>query len=221
MLIVEDDAHYARIMMDLAKDGGFKVLVAHRGADALALARAHRPTAISLDIFLPDMLGWTVLSQLKQDPTTRHIPVQIVTLDEDRHHGLARGAFSFVHKPTTTAGLEGAFARIKDYANSRRKRLLLVEDDEAERLGVTELLSHDDIEIVAAPTGTSALAQLRENPVDCVVLDLKLPDMSGFDVLEEIATIRRCGTSRWWSLRAGSCRRTRMRGCIPWRAAWW
>ena len=107
VLIVEDDANFARIMMATAKDEGFKVLIAQRGADALALARAHLPTAISLDIFLPDMLGWTVLSQLKQDPATRHIPVQIVTLDEDRHHGLARGAFSFLHKPATPGGSGG------------------------------------------------------------------------------------------------------------------
>jgi len=186
VLIVEDDAHYARIMMAAAKEQGFKVLVAQRGADALALARAHRPTAISLDIFLPDMLGWTVLSQLKQDPATRHIPVQIVTLDEDRHHGLARGAFAFVHKPASTEFLGDAFARIKDYAAPRRKRLLLVEDDEAERKGVSELLDSADIEITAAATGGAALAQLRESPADCVVLDLKLPDMSGFEVLERI-----------------------------------
>jgi HAMP domain-containing protein/CheY-like chemotaxis protein len=186
VLIVEDDPHYSRVMVDLAKGEGFKVLVAHRGADALALARAHHPTAISLDIFLPDMLGWTVLSQLKQDPATRHIPVQIVTLDEDRHHGLARGAFSFVQKPTTTEGLENAFARIKGYAKSRRKRLLLVEDNDAERQGVAELLGSDDIEIMTADTGASALLQLRDNSIDCVVLDLKLPDMSGFEVLERI-----------------------------------
>jgi HAMP domain-containing protein/signal transduction histidine kinase/DNA-binding response OmpR family regulator len=186
VLIVEDDVHYARVMMAAAKQRGFKVLVAQRGADGLALARAHRPTAISLDIFLPDMLGWTVLSQLKQDPATRHIPVQIVTLDEDRNHGLARGAFAFVPKPATADNLENAFARIKDYAAPRRKRLLLVEDDEAERKGVSELLSHADIEITAADSGESALAQLRAAPVDCVVLDLKLPDMSGFEVLEKI-----------------------------------
>jgi len=186
VLIVEDDPHYSRVMVDLARDEGFKVLVAHRGADALALARAHHPTAISLDIFLPDMLGWTVLSQLKQDPTTRHIPVQIVTLDEDRHHGLARGAFSFVQKPTTPEELENAFARIKGYAKSRRKRLLLVEDDEAERNSVAELLGSDDIEIMAADTGERALLQMRDNAIDCVVLDLKLPDMSGFEVLERI-----------------------------------
>ena len=112
-------------------DNGFKVLVAMRGADALDLAKQYQPTAVSLDVFLPDMLGWTVLSQLKQNPLTRHIPVQIVTLDEDRQHGLARGAFSFVTKPTTTEGLSSALGRIKDYAAPRRKRLLLVEDNEA------------------------------------------------------------------------------------------
>ena len=186
VLIVEDDPHYARIMMSAAKEHGFKVLVAQRGTDALTLAQLHLPTAISLDIFLPDMLGWTVLSQLKQDPATRHIPVQIVTLDEDRNHGLARGAFAYVQKPITPEGLEGAFGRIKDYAAPRRKRLLLVEDDEAERKGVAELLSHSDIEITTADTGEAAMARMREEPVDCVVLDLKLPDMSGFEVLEKI-----------------------------------
>jgi HAMP domain-containing protein/signal transduction histidine kinase/DNA-binding response OmpR family regulator len=186
VLIVEDDPHFARLMVGAAKDKGFKVLVATRGTEALALARAHHPTAISLDIFLPDMLGWTVLSQLKQDPATRHIPVQIVTLDEDRHHGLARGAFSFVQKPASTEGLEEAFARIKGYSSPRRKRLLIVEDDEVERNSVAELLSHEDIEIASAATGSEALEKLRHDQVDCVVLDLKLPDMSGFEVLETI-----------------------------------
>jgi hypothetical protein len=185
-LIVEDDPHFARVMVTAAKEQGFKVLVCHRGAEALALARTHVPTAISLDIFLPDMLGWTVLSQLKQDPATRHIPVQIVTLDEDRQHGLSRGAFAFVQKPASPQGLEGAFARIKDYAAPRRKRLLLVEDDAAERSSVAELLSHSDVEIASAETGEVALAALRDQPVDCVVLDLRLPDMSGFEVLERI-----------------------------------
>jgi HAMP domain-containing protein/CheY-like chemotaxis protein/signal transduction histidine kinase len=186
VLIVEDDAHYARTMMAAAKEQGFKVLVAQRGAEALELARAHLPTAISLDIFLPDMLGWTVLTQLKQDPATRHIPVQIVTLDEDRHHGLAHGAFAFVQKPTTPEGLEGAFARIKDYAAPRRKRLLVVEDDRAERDSVSALLESSDIEIMTADTGEAAIASLRAQPADCVVLDLRLPDMSGFEVLEMI-----------------------------------
>jgi HAMP domain-containing protein/CheY-like chemotaxis protein len=186
LLIVEDDPHYARSVVELAREKGFKVLVAMRGSDALELAKQYQPTAISLDIFLPDMLGWTVLSQLKQNPLTRHIPVQIITLDEDRQHGLARGAFSFVTKPTSTEGVEAALARIQDYAKPRRKRLLVVEDDRAEQTSIAELLGHDDIEIVAAGTGTEALSTLRQEPCDCVVLDLRLPDMSGFEVLEEL-----------------------------------
>ncbi|MBV9428373.1 MAG: response regulator, partial [Bradyrhizobiaceae bacterium] len=186
LLIVEDDPHYARVIVDLARDRGFKVLVAMRGADALELARQYQPTAVSLDVFLPDMLGWTVLSQLKQNPATRHIPVQIITLDEDRRHGLARGAFSFVTKPTTQEGLKEALARIKEYAKPRRKRLLVVEDNPAEQMGITELLGYDDIEIVTVGTGAEALAALRQQLCDCVVLDLRLPDMSGFDVLQQI-----------------------------------
>src|SRR5947208_11788453 len=147
LLIVEDDPHYARIMFDLAREKGFKVLVAMRGADALDLAKQYQPTAVSLDVFLPDMLGWTVLSQLKQSPLTRHIPVQIITMDEDRQHGLARGAFSFVTKPTSTDGVKSALARIQEYANPRRKRLLVVEDNPDEQMSIAELLGHDDIEI--------------------------------------------------------------------------
>jgi CheY-like chemotaxis protein/HAMP domain-containing protein/signal transduction histidine kinase len=186
LLIVEDDPHYARVLVDLAHDHGLKVLVAMRGADALALAREYQPSAVSLDVFLPDMLGWTVLSQLKQNPATRHIPVQIVTLDEDRQHGLARGAFSFLTKPMTTEGLAEAFGKITEYVKPRRKKLLVVEDNAAERLSITELLGHDDIDIVTVETGGEAIATLREMPADCVVLDLRLPDMSGFEVLERI-----------------------------------
>jgi HAMP domain-containing protein/CheY-like chemotaxis protein/signal transduction histidine kinase len=186
LLIVEDDPHYARILVNLAREKGFKVLIAMRGADALDLAKQYQPTAVSLDVFLPDMLGWTVLSQLKQNPLTRHIPVQIITLDEDRQHGMARGAFSFVSKPTSPEGVEAALARIKEYAKPRRKRLLVVEDDRAEQMTIAELLGHDDIEIVAAGTGSEALNILRQEPCDCVVLDLRLPDMSGFEVLEAL-----------------------------------
>jgi HAMP domain-containing protein/CheY-like chemotaxis protein/signal transduction histidine kinase len=186
LLIVEDDPHYARIIADLARDAGLKVLVAMTGTEALSLAQEYEPTAVSLDVFLPDMLGWTVLSQLKQNPATRHIPVQVVTLDEDRQHGLARGAFSFVTKPTTTEGLEAALTRLREYAKPRRKRLLIVEDSPAEQLGIKELLGHDDIEILAVETGKAALDVLRASTCDCVVLDLRLPDMSGFELLDEI-----------------------------------
>ena len=186
LLIVEDDPHYARVIMDLAREKGFKVLVSMRGADALDLAKQFQPSAVSLDVFLPDMLGWSVLSQLKQNPLTRHIPVQIITLDEDKQHALASGAFSFVTKPTTTEGVDAALSRIKEYAQPRRKRLLVVEDNAAEQISITELLGHDDIEIVTVGTGGDALSTLRNDPCDCVVLDLRLPDMTGFEVLEKI-----------------------------------
>ncbi len=186
LLIVEDDPHYCRVLVDLARDRGFKVLVAMRGADALELAKQYQPSAVSLDVFLPDMLGWSVLSQLKQNPLTRHIPVQIITLDEDKHHGLARGAFSFVTKPTTTEGVEAALRRIKEYSEPRRKRLLVVEDNLAEQMSISELLGYDDVEIETAGTGRAALESLRRKPADCVVLDLRLPDMTGFEVLEEL-----------------------------------
>ncbi len=186
LLIVEDDPHYARILRDLSREKGFKVLLATRGAEALALAREFHPAAVSLDVFLPDMLGWTVLNHLKQDPATRHIPVQMLTLDEDKGHGMARGAFAFITKPITTEGLDAAITRIKEYAAPRRKRLLVVEDNPAEQLSIRELLGDEDIDVAVATTGREALAALHQEPYDCVVLDLRLPDMSGFEVLEQL-----------------------------------
>jgi CheY-like chemotaxis protein len=184
LLIVEDDPHYARVLRDLSRDKGFKVLVAQRGAEALVLARECHPTAVSLDVFLPDMLGWTVLNHLKQDPATRHIPVQMLTLDEDRQNGLARGAFAFVTKPTTPEGLESALTRIKEYSSPRRKRLLVVEDNPAEQLSIKELLGYDDVDVVVVASGAEAIQAVSDQSFDCVVLDLRLPDISGFEVLE-------------------------------------
>jgi len=189
LLIVEDDPHYARVLVDLARDKGLKVLVAMRGAEALALAREYKPTAVSLDVFLPDMLGWTVLNHLKQDPSTRHIPVQMLTLDEDRQHGLARGAFAFVTKPTTPEAIEQALLKIKEYASPRRKRLLVVEDNPAEQLSIRELLGYEDIDVKTVGNGKEALETIQGEQFDCCVLDLRLPDMSGFDVLERLSSM--------------------------------
>ncbi|MEO7597634.1 MAG: response regulator, partial [Opitutus sp.] len=186
LLIVEDDPHYARVLLGLAREKGFKGIVASRGNAALTLARQYQPTAITLDVFLPDMLGWTVLNNLKLSPTTRHIPVQIISVDDERSHALARGAFSYTVKPTTTQGLEECFDRIKKFVEPHLKRLLIVEDNDIERAGIVELLRHDDIEIVTAGSGSEALNQLLDQPFDCCVLDLRLPDMTGFELLDKL-----------------------------------
>jgi len=186
LLIVEDDPHYGRVLLNLARDCGFKVVVAKNGADALQMAHRYHPTAIVLDVFLPDMLGWTVLNQLKRDPATRHIPVQILTVEEERQYGLERGAFSFMNKQATTEGLETALRRIKDFAASKVRKLLVVEDNPAEQMSIAELLGSDDVQITTAGSGAEALELLRDGSFDCVVLDLHLPDTSGFALLGEI-----------------------------------
>src|SRR2546427_4625496 len=116
---------------------------------------------------------------LKQDPSTRHIPVQMLTLDEDRQHGLARGAFAFVTKPSTPQGLDAALSRIREYSTPRRKKLLVVEDNPVEQFSIKELLGYDDIDTEIVSTGQEALAAVNGQRFDCVVLDLRLPDMSG------------------------------------------
>ena len=186
VLIVEDEASYARMLVEGAHAQGFKVLVAQNGTDALALARKYLPSAVTLDVFLPDMLGWTVLSQLKHDPATRHIPVQVLTVEEERQYGLERGAFSFMTKPSTTEGLQNVFRRIQEFIAPRTRELLVVEDDAAEQMSIEALVAADDINITTAGSGERALELMRERKFDCVILDLKLPDISGFDLLSEI-----------------------------------
>jgi HAMP domain-containing protein/signal transduction histidine kinase/DNA-binding response OmpR family regulator len=186
LLIVDDDPHYARVLLGLARDKGFKGIVANRGQSALLLAKQYRPTAITLDVFLPDMLGWTVLNNLKLDPATRHIPVQMLSVEEERQHGLSHGAFSYLVKPATTEDLESAFERIKSYVRPHKKRLLVIEDNDLERDSIVELVHHDDIDVAAVGTGVEALNILSSGEFDCCVVDLRLPDMSGFELLERM-----------------------------------
>jgi CheY-like chemotaxis protein/signal transduction histidine kinase len=186
LLIVDDDPHYARILLGLARDKGFKGIVTSRGQTAIALAKQYRPTAVTLDVFLPDMLGWTVLNSLKLDPATRHIPVQMLSVEEERQHGLSHGAFSYLVKPATTQDLEQALDRIRTYVRPHKKRLLVIEDNDIERQSIIHLLAHDDIELAAVGTGAEALQALAEQVFDCCVVDLRLPDMSGFELLDRI-----------------------------------
>jgi CheY-like chemotaxis protein/HAMP domain-containing protein/GAF domain-containing protein len=186
VLIVEDDLHFAQVLLGMVRDRGLKGVVSTHGSHTRSLAHQFQPLAIMLDIFLPDMLGWTVLNQLKQDPTTRHIPVQIISVEEERLQALGHGAFSYLIKPATTDELKKAFDRVMQYAQSRQRRLLVVEDNDIERRSIVELLSHTDVEICTAGTGSEALAALRENKFDCMILDLRLPDISGFELMENI-----------------------------------
>ncbi len=186
LLIVEDDPHYARVLLGLARSKGFKAILAMRGAEALARAREFQPSAITLDVFLPDMLGWTVLNNLKHNPATRHIPVQIISVEEERSHALSHGAFAYAIKPATSAELDGCLDRICKFVEPHAKRLLIVEDNDTERQSIVEFLRHDDIEISTAATGHEAVNLLLDRAFDCCVLDLRLPDMTGFELLKKL-----------------------------------
>ncbi|TLY44351.1 MAG: response regulator, partial [Nitrospirae bacterium] len=186
VLIVEDDSHYARVLLGMVREEGFKGVVTAYGQLAPTLARQYMPVAIILDIFLPDMLGWTVLSHLKQHSETRHIPVQILTVEEDRLHGLGHGAFAYLVKPATTEELGSALERLLVYTKPRRKQLLLVEDNDIERQSLSELLGHEQVDITMTEDGAHAWEAISQKSFDCVVLDLRLPDMSGFELLERM-----------------------------------
>jgi HAMP domain-containing protein/CheY-like chemotaxis protein len=188
VLIVEDDVTFAGILLDLAREKGFKGLVATGGTLALALARKYKPSAITLDIRLPDRDGWTVLDRLKHDPATSHIPVHIITVEEERQRALKQGAFDHVQKPVSHEDLGKAFDEIKTFAERSVKRLLVVEDDDVQRMSVVELIGNGDVHTTAVATGEEALVALKDERFDCMVLDLKLPDMSGFELIEKLQT---------------------------------
>jgi CheY-like chemotaxis protein len=186
LLVVEGNSNSGWLVGDSVRARGVKMLSTVSGTEALEFARQYRPTAILLDVSLPDISGWAMLSQLKQDLALRHIPVQILSLEDDSRHALARGAFSHLTKPATAEELQAAVSRLLNYASVRRRRLLIVEDNPSERLSITELLLGDDVEAETVDTGIDALERLRGNTYDCMVLDLHLPDLSGLEVLKRI-----------------------------------
>jgi HAMP domain-containing protein/CheY-like chemotaxis protein/signal transduction histidine kinase len=188
VLIVEDDIRFANILLDLAREKGFKGLVATSGAMAVALAQKYNPTAITLDIRLPDRDGWTVLDRLKHDPRTSHIPVHIITVEEQRQRALQQGAFTHLQKPVSNEDLGKAFDQIRDFAERRVRKLLVVEDDDVQRMSVVELIGNGDVKTTAVATGQEALTILKDERFDCMVLDLRLPDMSGFELIEKLQT---------------------------------
>jgi HAMP domain-containing protein/signal transduction histidine kinase/CheY-like chemotaxis protein len=188
VLIVEDDSEFARTELSVARERGFKGLVALRGDTGLALAREFRPDAIVLDMNLPVLDGWTVLDRLKRYPSTRHIPVHILSAGEERQPALLAGAAAFVQKPASLEALNDVFGGIEAFIDRDVRRALVVDDDEVQRESIVQLLSGDgDVEVVAVGSSEDALAALEEGgSFDCIVLDLKLPKMTGFALLEKV-----------------------------------
>jgi hypothetical protein len=187
VLIVEDDAAFAGTVLEIARGRGFKGLVAPRGDAGLALAREYQPDAIVLDTSLPVMDGWTVLDHLKHHPATRHIPVHIVSAGDGKANALRAGAAAFLQKPLEKDTVDGMLEEIASFVDRGVRNLLVVEDDDDQRKSIVELVgSGDDVEVTAVGSADAALAALEERQFDCMVLDLKLPDTTGFKLLEQL-----------------------------------
>jgi signal transduction histidine kinase/CheY-like chemotaxis protein/CHASE3 domain sensor protein len=188
ILIVEDDERFAEILRDLSRELGFQCIVVHTGADALLAARTLEPNAIVLDMKLPDHSGLGVLDQLKRDPRTRHIPVHVASVADFSHEALELGAVGYALKPVKRDELVEAFKRLEAKFSQSLRRVLVVEDDLRQRQSVERLLANDDVRITGAATAAEALAQLQSATFDCMVLDLSLPDVSGYELLEQMAS---------------------------------
>ncbi len=186
LLIVEDDITFARILLDLAHEKNLKALIALRGSAALALAREYKPGAVTLDINMPDMGGWTILDRLKYDPATQHIPVHIISGDEDRRRGLALGAMTYLEKSTDRKFLERAFIAIEKSARRQIKKLLLVAADDMRRTNMRQLIEARDLEMFDASSAGEAMGILKQQHLDSVIIDLRLPGIPAIQLVEEM-----------------------------------
>lgn len=186
LLVVEDDLKFAKIVHDFAHKKGFKCLVAAEGSAGLALVKNHTPEAIILDLNLPDISGWEVLQVLKSNPLTRHIPVHIMSVDEEVLDAYRKGALGYLTKPVSREQLAESFQKIEQFMTKDIKSLLLVEDDANSRHSIKKLLGGSDVQISEADRGQTALDLLKSQTFDCMILDLSLPDMSGFEVLNRM-----------------------------------
>ncbi|MFL5509634.1 MAG: response regulator, partial [Gemmatimonadaceae bacterium] len=188
VLVIENDQNFAKVLLDMARDKGYKAVVELDGEAGLNAAREVRPDAITLDIDMPGMDGLQVLDRLKHDPETRHVPVHIISGVEEKREGLKAGAIAYLTKPVSKEGLDDAFGRISAFIDQVPKNLLVVEDNETQRQSIVELIAHDDVDITAVASAEEAIAKLHEKHFDCMVLDLglKTGDMNGFDLLERV-----------------------------------
>ena len=187
VLVIEDDAVFARILYDLAHELGFNCLVAHSGEDGFLLAEQFMPDAVLLDMGLPDRSGLSVLQRFKETPRTRHIPVHVVSGQDHREAALLLGAVGYAVKPSSRDQLKEVFTTLENKLTQKLKRVLLVEDDELQRESVMRLIADDEVNITAVRTGAEALALLASTIFDCMIVDLKLPDMQGNELLRRMS----------------------------------
>lgn len=188
ILVIEDDDKFASILQDLAHEKGFQCIVAHTADDGLAAVMTYQPAAILLDVNLPDRSGLGVLDQLKRQAETRHIPIHVLSVTDHEQEALRRGAVGYALKPIDRERLMQAFQKIETTLEQRLHHVLVVEDDARQRESITELLGSNDIAITAVASGGEALAALTTSTFDCMVMDLKLPDVTGFELLERMAS---------------------------------
>lgn len=186
LLIIEDDVNFAAILKEQAHDRGFKVLIAEDGETGLHFADYYRPCAIVLDIGLPGIDGWTVMERLKKDPELRHIPVHFMSGHEDSLPAMQMGAVGYMKKPITLEEITDAFKKIESTLSSKVHKLLIVEDDQLQRESLEELISGKDVAIYGVATGKEAYDKMKSITYDCVILDLGLEDMSGYDLLDKV-----------------------------------
>jgi CheY-like chemotaxis protein len=192
VLVIEDEVEFARILYDLAHEMQYRCLVSHGAADGLQTAMTYVPDAILLDMGLPDGSGMSLLQQLKTDPKTRHIPVHICSASDRTEVALQMGAVGYVTKPTSREQLRQVFQKLESKFSQKMKRILLVEDDARQRESVVHLISDSDVEIIAVATGEEAMALLRTTVFDCMIIDLKLPDIQGEELLQRMSSEEIC-----------------------------
>jgi CheY-like chemotaxis protein/HAMP domain-containing protein len=186
ILVIEDDGNFAKILFEYTREKGFKCLIAEDGEAGLQLANQYKPSAIILDVGLPRIDGWTVMERLKNDVDTRHIPVFFISGHDRKMTAMKMGAIGFLTKPVSMEGLEFAYSKIDKTISKDLKKLLIVEDDETMRESMLELIGNGDVSVATADSGEKALKLLKSNDFDCMILDLGLSDISGFELLEKI-----------------------------------
>ncbi len=186
ILIIEDDEKFCKILLDFIHDRRYKGVIATQGNAAISYARHYKPDAILLDMKLPGMDGTEILKQLKSNPDLRHIPVQIISAYDQKKEGLELGAFDYIMKPVSTQDLQDVFEKIERFSNKKLKKLLIVEDNEQQNNAIRELIADSDVKCSSAYSGEEAFEMLQKGSFDCIIVDLGLPDMTGFELLEKI-----------------------------------